>query len=46
MRENILKTTEKNYTIEDLHERKAELEALEEKEKKITTELAQEIDRD
>lgn len=46
MGENTLETIERNFTIEDLHRKKAELEQLEEKDREVTAELQEEVERD
>ena len=46
MGENTLETTERNFTIEDLHMKKAEFEKLEENYRTITAELQEEVERD
>ena len=40
------KITERNFTIEDLHRKKAEYEELEEKDKIVTAELQEEVESD
>ncbi len=42
----MLETEERNFTIEDLHRRKAEAEMLEEKDKRVTAELEEIISKD
>lgn len=46
MEENTINVTERNFTIEDLHRKKAEYEALEKRNLEITAELQEEIERD
>ena len=46
MEENVLGTEERTFTIEDLHRKKAEAEMLEEKDRAITAELEEIIERD
>ena len=46
MEKNMLETEERNFTIEDLHRRKAEAEMLEEKDKQVTAELEEIISKD
>ena len=46
MGENTLETTERNFTIEDLHRKKDELQQLEEKDREVTAELQEEVERD
>lgn len=46
MGENTLETTERNFTIEDLHRKDAEIEQLEEKDREVTAELQEEVERD
>ena len=46
MGENTLETTERNFTIEDLHRKKVELQQLEEKDREVTAELQEEVERD
>ena len=46
MEKNILETEERNFTIEDLHIKKAEAEMLEEKDKQVSAELEEIISKD
>lgn len=46
MEKNILETEERNFTIEDLHRKKAEAEMLEEKDKQVSAELEEIISKD
>ena len=46
MGENIVETTERNFTIEDLHRKKTELEQLEEKDREVTAKLQEQVERD
>ncbi len=46
MEENVLGTEERAFTIEDLHRKRAEAEMLEEKDRTVTAELEEIIDRD
>lgn len=46
MGENTLETTKRKFTLEDLHRKKAEKEQLEEKDRTITAELQEEVERD
>ena len=46
MEKNILETEEKNFTIEDLHRKKTELEMLEEKDRQVTAEFEEIISKD
>lgn len=46
MRENILETKEHGFTIEELHKKKAELEALEQKDIMVSAELEEVIDNE
>lgn len=46
MGENTLETTARNFTIEDLHRKKDELEQLEKKDREVTAELQEQVERD
>lgn len=46
MGENILGTKESGFTIEELHQKKAELEALEQKDRMVSAELEEVIDNE
>ena len=46
MEKNVLETEERNFTIEDLRRKKAEVELLEEKDRQITAELEEVISKD
>lgn len=46
MEENIVSTTKRNYTLEDLQRKNIELETLEEKDKAVTLELEEEVERE
>lgn len=46
MEKNLLETDESGFTIEDLHRKKAELELLEEKDRQVTAELEEIINKD
>ena len=46
MEKNILETEERNFTIEDLHRKKAEAEMLEEKDKQVSAELEEIVSKD
>lgn len=46
MEKNILETEERNFTIEDLHRKKAEVEMLEEKDRQVSDELKEIISKD
>ena len=46
MGENVLGTEERAFTIEELHQKRAEAEALEAKNQEISKELEEIIDRD
>ncbi len=46
MEKNILETKERNFTIEDLHRKKAEAEMLEEKDKQVSAELEEIVSKD
>ena len=46
MGENVLGTEERTFTIEDLHQKRAEAEALEAKNQEISKELEEIIDRE
>ena len=43
---SMLEDSNENFTIEDLHMKKAEFEKLEEKDRTITAELQEEVERD
>lgn len=46
MEENIVSTTKRNFTLEDLQRKNIELEKLEEREKEITSELEKEVEKE
>ena len=46
MEKNILETEERNFTIEDLHRKKTEVEMLEEKDRQVSDELKEIISKD